>query len=166
MEPRIDWATLEALPAATWIDQLGHIEHRLLVHAFADALRSLLLPLWAAAHPNNRQPARAADAAIAYVDRPGDNGKRHALAIAKACSHERERTFGYEHRIAEAARALVWAATRSSPAARRDGLAEVLGKIEEELVTRDAVNGVYDREREHRARLIRALQSSLDPPSR
>jgi hypothetical protein len=166
MDSCIDWSALETLPAATWMDQLGHIEHGLLVHASADALRSLLLPLWAAAHPNNRQPARAADAAIAYVDRPSENGKRHALAIAKACSHERERTFGYEHRIAEAARALIWAATRSSPAAKRDALAEALGKIEEELVTRDAVAGVYDREREHRARLIRALRSRLDERSR
>jgi hypothetical protein len=133
------------------------------VHAIAGAVRALLLPIWADAHPGNRQPARAIDAAIACVDGPTENATRHALAIAKACGLERKRTFGYEHRIAEAARALIWSATRVSRESQLEALAEALARIEDELVSRDAVKGVYGHEREHRARIIHALRSTIEP---
>ena len=162
MPAAIAWDTLEGMPAASWVDHFRDVEHRLLVHAVADAVRALVLPRWLAAHPGNRQPARALDAAVACVQRPSENGKLHALAVAKACSKERERTFGYEHRIAESARALAWAAARTGDDARREALAESLGKLEEELVTHDAVAGIYGREREHRARMLALLRARLE----
>ena len=166
MTQSIQWTALEQLPARDWIERIGHVEHGTFVHAVARAIRVLLLPIWERAHPRNRQIARAIDAATAYIDRPTENAKLHALAIAKACGKERERTFGFEHRTEEAARALIWAATRVSQEARQEALAEALDKIEEELVTRDAVAGVYDREREHRARIIDTLrQSGLHAPT-
>src|SRR5690349_2569147 len=75
-----------------------------------------LLPLWQAARASDSAPVRAVEAARSNPIAPTENLRMHARALAKACTASRERSMGYEHRIAEAARAVALASAATSDA--------------------------------------------------
>jgi hypothetical protein len=158
----IDWKQLETVPAAQWLDRLDPVAGDTLLPAIGEVIRVVLLPRWVVAHPDNRQPMRALDAVSACINHPSDNNRHHALAIAKALTKERRNTLGYGHLTIEAVRAVVWAATHRSTSAKREALAEALGRIEEELRYRDSLEAIYGRERYHRAEIIEAFRAALE----
>jgi hypothetical protein len=141
-----------AHPAREWTARLP--DDRAGAVRMMAGVMELVLPEWRTARPQDTVPLRAVDAALS--DPLGENVgmRQHAKALAKACGESRRRSMGYEHRIAEAARALANAATASSSSAAMEAIAEALGKVEEHLLYRLAVAGVYGREAEVRGQML------------
>ena len=81
-------------------------------------------------------------------------------ALAKGCSESRKRSLGYEHRIAEAARALATATTKTSDSAVLEAIGEALQKVEEHLLFRFAVAAKYGMEEEVRNRMLQKIVES------
>jgi hypothetical protein len=122
----------------------------------------LVLPEWRAAHPDDTIPPRAVQAALANPDGADDGLRRHAWVLAKGCSRSRKNSLGCEHRIAEAARALATAAAVASESAAMKAIGEALDKVEEHLLYRLAVAGVYDQEAKARDIMLqKAIESRM-----
>lgn len=83
----------------------------------------------------------------------------HARALAKACTASRERSMGYEHRIAEAARAVALASAATSDASATDAVAEALAKVEEHALYAFSVVGTYGKERAVREEILNRIGS-------
>lgn len=145
-------------PGEVWGAALAHIPTDRLVGAVAKTVRELLLPEYAATRPTDRRPERALDAAEAWLSRRTDDARAHAAAVAKACTAARRETLGFEHRIAEAARAVATSVTRTSEPAVRAELFEALARTEEHLLHGHAVKGVHDEATEVRASVLETLR--------
>src|SRR5690606_24714112 len=83
----------------------------------------------------------------------------HAKATAKACTAARSETFGSDHRVPEAARAVAWAAGAKDNAHIWDALTAV----EEELLARIALVAEYHRQPERRRAIVDGLRTPLAP---
>ncbi len=98
---------------------------------------------------------RAVEAAERLLASPTENLRSHARAVAKACTKSRRDSLGYEHRIAEAARALALAAAADPKTKSRVNKAiEAMALCEEHALYRFAVAGVYDKEEEVRGQIL------------
>jgi hypothetical protein len=140
-------------PAKEWVERMA--PERAVAIRMAANVAELVLPEWRTARPQDTVPLRAVEAAL--NDPTGEDAglRQHAKALAKACGESRRRSMGYEHRIAEAARALANAAAASTEAAAMEAVAEALDKMEEHLLYRLAVAGVYGMEAEVRGQMLR-----------
>jgi hypothetical protein len=128
----------------------------------ASGVAQLLLPEWRAARPNDSVPVRAVEVALANPDGSDAGLRQHARALAKACGESRRRSLGYEHRIAEAARALANAAAAISDEAALEAVGEALAKVEDHLLYKLSVAGVYGKEAEVRGQMLRrAVEASV-----
>jgi len=123
-----------------------------------------LLPDWTRARHSETAPVRAADAARSHPRAQDENLRRHARALAKACTSARARSLGYEHRIAEAARAVALASAATSDSATVDAVSEALSKVEEHALYVFAVKGVYGKEPEVRACILSLALRTLGFP--
>jgi hypothetical protein len=127
----------------------------------AATVAELVLPEWRTARPGDTVPVRAVRAALADPAGSDDGLRRHARTLAKACGDSRRRSLGYEHRIAEAARSLANAAAAGSDEAAMEAVGEALAKVEEHLLYKLAVAGVYGKEAVVRAQMLRqALEAT------
>lgn len=144
-----------------WAPLVRDVPTDALVRAVARAIRELVLPEYSASRPGDRRPHRAVEAAELWLERRSADARSHAAAVAKACTKARADTLGHEHRIAEAARALATAVTRTSEGAIRAELHESIAKIEEHLVYRLAVEGEHRRDAEVRARVLEAITRAI-----
>jgi hypothetical protein len=124
-------------------------------------VKRLLLPEYARERPADRRPERAVAAAEAFLARRTDHARAHAAATAKACTAARRDTLGYQHRLAEAARALATAVTRTSDAAIRDELFAALAHAEDHLRYRHHVAGDYGKDGEVRAQIAEVVRAAL-----
>lgn len=149
----VDTSWYLAHPATAWVARMP--DDRATAVRVAAGVIELVLPEWRAARPQDTVPLRAVEAALSDSSGADAGLRQHAKALAKACGESRRRSLGYEHRIAEAARALANAAAASSDAAAMEAVAESLGKVEEHLLYRLAVAGVYGREAEVRGQMLR-----------
>ena len=129
----------------------------------AIAVVDLILPEWQKNHPDDMIPVRAVDAARRYLEGGAADLRKHAKALSKGCSDSRQRSMGYYHRIAEAARAVANAVSASTESAIMSAVGEALSKTEEEILYHYAVEAIYGKEVEVRrtmfARIITVLQS-------
>lgn len=126
-------AGLEKLPVADWQPCLGSIETAELVRVVARAVRQLL-PEWATRRPGDTRPKMALDAVEEWLAHPCSNLVEHCKALAKACTKARRASFGYDHRIAEAARALALVPSAGSDDKVRELVFEALESTEQHLL--------------------------------
>jgi hypothetical protein len=147
--------------AREWPNHLRVFGQDELLRATAAVVRSLLLPQWAERRPNDSRPRRAVEAAELWLKKKTPNAVQHASVLAKACTTARRDSFGYEHRIAEAARAIANAPAAARGERFQECLAEALEKAEEHINSELYVKALYGREKETRARIADALRSAL-----
>ena len=146
-------------PARLWVGKFP--ADRATAVRIAASVAELVLPEWRAAQPGDTVPLRAVEAALSDPVGSDDGLRRHARALAKGCGASRRRSLGYEHRIAEAARAPANAAAAGSDDAAMEAVGEALAKVEEHLLYKLAVAGVYGKEAEVRAQMLRhAVEAS------
>lgn len=150
---------VKGLPISAWETNLGDLDRDQLLRAVIDVIRKLLLPEWQARRPDDRRPQLALEATEAWIESKTLDAVAHAKAKAKACTAARTETFGYDHRVAEAARAVAWAAGAKD----NKHIWEALTSIEEELLARIALVAEYHRQPEQRRALVDALRTALTP---
>jgi len=152
---------LVAGPEARWGPALERVPPKILVRAVASVLRTLLLPEYAQQRPHDRSALRAVEAAEAWLAEPSMNRALHAKAVAKVCTQARKDTLGSEHRIAEAARAVATAVTRTSDDVMRCDAVQALASVEEHLLYRRSAGGEHDRQTNVREQIAEALGTAL-----
>src|SRR6059058_4217373 len=91
------------LSASAWEANLNEFDRDQLLRAVIEVVRKLLLPEWQARRPDDRRPQLALEATEAWIESKTSAAAAHAKAKAKACTAARNETFGYDHRVAEAA---------------------------------------------------------------
>lgn len=166
LSARLDWlaaqpgSSVTGRPASLWAEALGAIDRDLLHQAAICAVRELVLPDWQDSRRDDTRPLRALEATEAWMAQRTPEALAHVKATAKACTAARSESFGYEHRVAEAARAVAWAAGAKDTAHIFDALAAV----EEELLARIALMGEYHLGPEQRRALLGVVRRVLLPP--
>jgi len=148
------------LPTSAWAANLDDIDRDQLVRAVIEVVRALVLPEWESKRPDDRRPQLALEAAAAWVASKSADALAQAKATAKDCTAARNETFGYDHRIPEAARALAWAAGAKDNA----HIWEALSAVEEELLARVTLVAEYHRIPEQRRAILAVLKRVLAPP--
>jgi hypothetical protein len=129
----------------------------------AVAVVDLVLPEWQQNHPDDTVPVRAVDAARKYSAGGQADLRKHAKALSKGCSVSRQRSMGYYHRIAEAARAVANAVSASTESAIISAVGEALSKTEEHILYRYAVDAIYGKEAEVRRTMFAKVIEELEP---
>jgi len=163
---KLDWLlvasghSVSGLPAETWAVALDAVERTLVHRAAIQVVRELVLPDWEITRKNDRRPHRALEAAEAWLASPSADAVGHAKACAKACTAARSETFGYEHRVAEAARACAWAVGARDAA----HVFDALSSVEEELLSRIALTAEYHLASAQRRAIVEVLRRVLLPP--
>ena len=152
--------TVKGLPTSAWATNLEELDRDLLMRAAIEATRQLILPEWESKRPADRRPQLALEAAEAWIASKSLDALAQAKAAAKECTAARNDTFGYDHRIPEAARAVAWAAGAKDNAHIWDALAA----IEEELLARIALIAEYHRAPAQRRAIVEVLRKVLAPP--
>lgn len=153
--------TLADSEAESWPAQATTLQPDRLLAAILGLTRELLEE-WASTRPTDKRPARALDAAQVLLQRRTENAVLHARAVAKACTKARKDSFGYEHRIAEAARSVAnAAAARPGSEQRHTEMCEALAKIEEHRLCAYANKAIYGKEHEVRTSMLKSLNFVL-----
>jgi hypothetical protein len=150
------------IPVTAWATNLDDVDRDLLLRAVIETIRTLVLPDWEAKRPDDRRPQDALAATEAWLETRSADAVNQAKTTAKACTAARNDTYGYDHRIADAARAVAWAVTAKDNAPIWDALAS----IEEELLARVALVGEYHRVPEQRKAILGVLRRVLIPPAK
>jgi len=152
---------VKGLPATAWAEAFDGIEREQLLRAVIEVVRTLLVPDWADRRKDDRRPQQALEAVEAWLAQPSaPETLLQCKAAAKACTAARGETFGDQHRIPEAARALAWAVGPKEAAPIFDALA----CSEEELLARIALTSEYHLGPQQRRSIIDALRKVLLPP--
>ena len=152
---------VKGLPATVWAESLDGIDRPELLRAVIEVVRTLLVPEWADRRKDDKRPQAALEAVEAWLAAP--NAPEPLLqckAAAKACTAARGETFGDQHRVPEAARALAWAVGPKEAAPIFDALAA----SEEELLARVALTSEYHLGPQQRRNIVDALRRVLLPP--
>lgn len=149
------------IPVTAWATNLDDIDRDLLMRAVIEAIRTLILPDWEAKRTDDRRPQDALAAAEAWLETRSAEAVNNAKNAAKACTAARNDTYGYDHRIADAARGMAWAVTAKD----NEPIWESLAAIEEELLARVALVGEYHRVPEQRKAILGVLRKVLIPPA-
>ena len=163
---RLDWLAAQrgdvvnGLPPALWAEALGNADRELLHRAALLAVRELVLQEWVDRRKEDHRPQKALEAAEAYMADPSPENLLTVKACAKACTAARSETFGYEHRVAEAARSVAWAAGAKDA----QHIFEALGSIEAELLARIALTSEYHKGPAQRRALLDVVRKVLAPP--
>jgi hypothetical protein len=151
---------VKGLPQSAWATNLEGVDRDLLLSAAIEATRALVLQDWADKRPTDRRPQAALEAAEAWIKTKSPEAIADAKAAAKECTAARSETFGYDNRIAEAARACAWAVAAKD----NEHIYEALSAVEEELLARVALVGEYHRVPEQRKAILAVLRKVLVPP--
>jgi len=152
--------TQKGLAASAWNANLGDLDRDLLIRAAIEAIRKLILPEWESKRPDDRRPQIALEATEGWLATKSPDALAQTKAAAKECTAARAETFGYDHRIPEAARAIAWAAGAKD----NTPIWEALGAVEEELLARIQLVAEYHRLPEQRRALLGVLRQVLAPP--
>ena len=150
---------VRGLPVSAWETNLGDLDRDQLLRAVIEVIRKLLLPEWQARRPDDRRPQLALEATEAWIESKSSAAVAHAKAKAKACTAARNETFGYDHRVAEAARSVAW----SAGAKDNRHIWDALTSVEEELLARIALVAEYHRQPEQRRAIVDTLCGALSP---
>lgn len=152
---------VKGLPATAWAESLDGLEREQLLRAVIEVVRTLLVPDWSDRRKDDKRPQAALEAVEAWLASPtAPEPLLQCKAAAKACTAARGETFGDQHRIPEAARALAWAVGPKEAAPIFDALAV----SEEELLARVALTSEYHLGPQQRRNIVDALRRVLLPP--
>lgn len=152
---------VKGLPATVWAESLDGIDRPDLLRAVIEVVRTLLVPEWADRRKDDKRPQAALEAVEAWLAQPTSaDALAQCKAAAKACTAARGETFGDQHRVPEAARALAWAVGPKEAAPIFDALAA----SEEELLARVALTSEYHLGPQQRRNIVDALRKVLLPP--
>ncbi len=151
--------TVKGLPTTAWAANLGDLDRDLLLRAAIEATRALVLPEWESKRAEDRRPQLALEAAEAWMATRSADSIAQAKVAAKDCTAARNETFGYDHRIPEAARACAWAVGAKD----NEHIWDALTAIEGELLARIHLVAEYHRAPEQRKALLAALKKVLEP---
>ena len=152
--------SVKGLPTSAWATNLEIIERDLLLRAVIEATRSLILPEWESKRTDDRRPQLALEATEAWIATKSVDAALAAKVAAKDCTAARNETFGTDHRVPEAARALAWAVGAKD----NDNIWDALTAIEGELLARIALVAEYHRGPEQRRSILAVLRRVLAPP--
>jgi hypothetical protein len=125
------------------------------------AVLHLVVPEWQANRPKDSLPIRAITAALKYCADPSQNNKKQVSILSKGCSESRRKSLGYEHRIAEAARAFATAAISEDEERKLSSISEALSKIEEHILYKHSIKADYRKETDTRHRMLTAFADGL-----
>ncbi|MDX2086754.1 MAG: hypothetical protein SFX73_02835 [Kofleriaceae bacterium] len=151
--------TVKGLPVTAWAANLDDQDRDLLLRAAIEATRRLILPEWESKRPDDRRPQQALEATEAWLATKSNDAIAAAKEAAKNCTAARNETFGYDHRIPEAARACAWAVGAKDNA----HIWDAFSSIEEELLARIQLIAEYHRQPEQRRNLLSAIRRVLEP---
>jgi hypothetical protein len=151
--------TVKGLPVTAWAANLDDQDRDLLLRAAIEATRRLILPEWESKRPEDLRPQEALRAAEQWLTTKNQDAIAAAKETAKNCTAARNETFGYDHRVPEAARACAWAVGAKDNAHIWDAFAAV----EEELIARIQLVAEYHRQPEQRRNLLNAIRKVLEP---
>lgn len=152
---------VKGLPATVWAESLDGLAREPLLRAVIEVVRTLLVPDWSDRRKDDKRPQAALEAVEAWLAAPeSPDALAQCKAAAKACTAARGETFGDQHRIPEAARALAWAVGPKEAAPIFDALAA----SEEELLARVALTSEYHLGPQQRRNIVDALRRVLLPP--
>jgi hypothetical protein len=150
---------VKGLPASAWEANLSDFDRDQVLRAVIAAIRTLVLPEWEARRPDDRRPQLALEATEAWIDSKTPATVAQTKATAKECTAARTETFGNDHRVAEAARAVAWAAGAKD----NKHIWEALIAIEQDLLARIAILAEYHRQPEQRRAIVEVLRKALTP---
>lgn len=150
---------VKGLPVSAWTEALAEVDRDTLLRAAIEVVKSLLIQEWADRKKQDRRPQEAVLAAEAWLASRSPESITQAKAAAKACTAARSETFGYEHRIPEAARNLAWAVTAKD----NKPIFEAFSTAEEELLARIALTAEYHRGPEQRRAIVETIWNVLAP---
>jgi hypothetical protein len=150
----------KGIAATDWGEALEGIDLDLLLRAGIAVVRELVIGEWADRRKADMRPQQALEAAEQWLATKSADAMKAAKATAKACTAAKNETFGYEHRVAEAARSIAYAvgATDSSH------VCNALASVEAELLSRIALLSEYHRGPEMRRSILDILRRFLMPP--
>jgi len=151
--------TVKGLPVTAWAANLDDLDRDLLLRAAIEATRRLILPEWEGKRPDDRRPQLALESAEQWIATKSADAIANAKVTAKDCTAARNETFGYDHRIPEAARACAW----SVGAKDNEHIWDCFSAIEGELLARIQLVAEYHRAPEQRRALLAVLKSVLEP---
>lgn len=151
--------TVKGLPESAWQTNLDDQDRDLLLRAAIDATRKLILPEWESKRADDRRPQLALEAAESWLATKSADAIAAAKVTAKDCTAARNETFGYDHRIPEAARACAWSVGAKDNA----HIWEAFCAIEQELLARIQLVAEYHRQPEQRRSLVAAIRRVLAP---
>jgi len=150
----------KGLGATVWQEALGGADKELLMRAALEAVRTLLVPDWAAEHRDDKRPQQALEAADAWLATKSAEALAQAKAAAKACTAARNETFGRDHRVPQAARSVAWAAGAKEDTTHAF---DAFASVEEELLARIALTTEYHLAPEKRRALVDTIRNVLAP---
>jgi hypothetical protein len=151
--------TQKGLPVTAWQTNLEDLDRDLLLRAAIEATRTLILPEWESMHGTDRRPQIALEATEVWLRTKSPEAINDTKTAAKDCTAARNETFGRDHRVPEAARAIAWTAAAKDNA----HIWEAFAAIEEELIARVTLVAEYQRVPEQRKKLLACLKKVLVP---
>lgn len=150
---------VKGLPTSAWVTNLGDLDRDQVLRGAIEAVRTLLLPQWDSMRPDDKRPHEALGAAEAWLASKTPEAAANAKAKGKACTTARNETFGNDHRVPEAARAIAW----SCGAKDATDIWDALTAIEGELLARITLVAEYQRAPEMRKALVETLRRVIVP---
>lgn len=153
--------TVKGLPQSAWKANLDDLDRDQLLRAAIEAVRTLILPEWESKRGDDRRPQAALEASEQWLATRSLDALAATKAAAKDCTAARNETFGHDHRIPEAARAIAWAVGAKDN--DNEEIWAALAAVEQELLARIALVSEYQRLPEQRRNLVAALRRVLDP---
>lgn len=150
---------VKGLPTSAWATNLDDLDRDLLLRAVIEATRTLILDEWTSKRPADRRPHLALEATERWLATKSETAVASAKLAAKDCTAARSETFGTDHRIPEAARAVAWSITAKD----NSNIWDALAAIEGELLARVTLVAEYHRVPEQRRALLAVLRRVLDP---
>ena len=152
---------VKGLPPNAWAEAFATIDKELLLRALLEIVRTLLVPAWEERRREDRRPQAALEATEAFLKTRSPEALLAAKAAAKACTAARNETFGDDHRVPEAARAVAWAA-----GGKDDELFDGIACAEEELLARIQLTSEYHLMPQQRRAIVDTLRRMLLPPEK
>jgi hypothetical protein len=150
---------LKGLPENLWAEHLAEMDRPQLFEAGLAIVRELLIPDWLDAHGKDVRPQAVLEAAVAWQSAPTAANTLAVKEASKACTAAKQETWGRDHRVPEAARAVAKAILAGTP----ETLFEALALTEEELLARLLLFNDLERSPEQRRAIVSILRKHLLP---
>lgn len=153
---------LEEIRHWSWSEPLSRIPLDMLWLCAIAVVRSVL-PEWTERNPKDGTPPKTVTVVERWLASPSAELADYAGVMAKACTRSRKATFGHDHRIADAARALGQAAAVKSEGAQRKALVEAIGQAVDHLDAQQMNHRPTGDDRALRLGALETMRKALAP---